>query len=177
MVWAGTVASFAVAAVLSAAPGLTPGVATGERSSVVRDTAGDEERVVAVSPLLSGFASLTRQGPSALSLLTTPAFKPVAVLPGQVGGPIFEGYAQVYQGATAGSGSLEQAVTGFEKASRPLAPLVNPVARPVGATVLESAAVAADSGAALGVLGADVSFFGYGARTFRELSGALGFAR
>lgn len=154
---------------------LTPSPARGEFAEESL-TAGDEERVVAVSPVLSGFANLTRQGPSALSLATTPVFKPVSALPGPVSGPMLEGYAQVYQGATAGSGSVEDAAVGFERASRPLAPLVNPVARPLGAALLESAAVAADSGAAVGVLGADVSFFGYGARTFRELSGALGFA-
>lgn len=177
MMWAGLVSSFAVVAVLSAVPGPAPAAAAEERQAVAQETPGADERLVGVSPLLTGFASLTRQGPSAVSLVTTPVFKPVSILPGEVGGPIFEAYAEVYQGATAGSGSVEQAVTGFERASRPLAPLANPVAQPVGAAVFESAAVAAESGAAIEVLGADLSFFGYGARTFRELSGALGFAR
>jgi len=140
------------------------------------DLGAPERDVVVVSPLIKTFAAMAGGGPSVVQVLATPVLSRAANLPPEVTGPMFERYVQGVERVTEASAAMRQAAVRLNDGLAPLAPIVNPMARPFGTAVAESAANAFESGGDLAAIGGHHdSFPGWMAGVIRASSRSLGF--
>ena len=135
-----------------------------------------EEDLVVVSPVLTTAAAMSGGVPSVLQVLATPALGRAANLPPEVAGPLFDLYVQGVDEATAATATGREALVRYNEAIAPLAPVVNPAARPFGTAGVEALAAGVETGGEVAELGGHHdSFPTWMAALIRSSGHAVGF--
>lgn len=135
-----------------------------------------ESDVVVVSPLLKAAAAMSGGVPSVIQVAATPALSRAASLPPPVTGPMFDFYVQAVSEAAKATATGRDGLVRLNQSVAPLAPVVNPAARPFAATGVEVLAGAMETGGEVAVLGGHHdSFPDWMAGVVRSSGRAMGF--
>lgn len=136
----------------------------------------EETSVVVVSPMLGAASAVLPGVPSIVSVGTTLLISRAIVLPEPAQGPVFEGNALLIDKSGAASAAGKEFVDATAEAVAPLAPVVNPMARPMGAAVIGVGAAALEAcGEFITLADHRNTYPDYGAATMRGTGRALGF--
>lgn len=136
----------------------------------------EETKLVVVSPLLGAASSVLPGVPSIVSVGSTLLISKAIILPEPAQGPVFEGNAVLIEKSTEASKAAKEFVDAAAQGIAPLAPVVNPMARPFGAAVVAVGAAALEAGGDFVELADHRNTYpDYAAGTMRGTASALGF--